>query len=184
MTLDDLHRSIAAALRRLEDEGARREREQARLAAKLDHLIEILAAGGTLGRGHPAALERSAQGAAAAVAPRVVLRAPVDKYRIVGPDIDCTARLPLCRARCCAFSFALCAQDLDEGVIRWELERPYLIRHEEDGYCTHLDRATLGCTVHARRPATCRGYDCREDARVWRDFEGRVPEELPDKLKR
>jgi len=55
--------------------------------------------------------------------------------------------------------------------VRWDHGRPYLIRHDADGACTHLDRALgTGCTVYAQRPATCRTYDCRTDPRIWRDF--------------
>ena len=103
------------------------------------------------------------------------LRQYIDKYQIEGADIDCAARIHLCQARCCSFTFPLSPQDLDEGGVRWDVEDPYMIRHDEDGYCSHLDRGTLGCTIHQRRPATCRQYDCRQDPRVWVDFEARVP---------
>jgi len=29
---------------------------------------------------------------------------------------------------------------VEEGVIRWEFGRPYLIAHGAVGYCVHLDR--------------------------------------------
>jgi Fe-S-cluster containining protein len=31
------------------------------------------------------------------------------------------------------------------------------------------------CTIYERRPGACRAYDCRRDARVWIDFEARIP---------
>jgi Fe-S-cluster containining protein len=31
------------------------------------------------------------------------------------------------------------------------------------------------CTIYERRPGACRAYDCRNDRRVWLDFEARVP---------
>lgn len=100
-----------------------------------------------------------------------------DKYAIPAeslPRIDCEARIPLCRAACCAMRFALSAQDLDEGVMRWELGQPYMNRVGPDGRCVHQDRATLGCTIYQHRPGVCRLYDCRNDKRVWLDFDRRV----------
>jgi Fe-S-cluster containining protein len=52
-----------------------------------------------------------------------------------------------------------------------------------DGYCSHMDRDTCGCTIYANRPVPCRGFDCRKDERIWLDFEGKVPNlaiEQPD----
>jgi len=101
-----------------------------------------------------------------------------DKYAIPPeklPDIDCEARLPLCGAACCSMRFALSAQDLDEGVVRWEYGQPYLIRHNlEVGRCVHQDPDTFRCGVYEKRPSVCRVYDCRKDARIWVDFEKRI----------
>jgi hypothetical protein len=96
------------------------------------------------------------------------------KYAVEGPDIPCAELIPLCRARCCTFVFALSTEDLDEGVIRFDYGQPYMIRQRSDGYCVHND-AALGCTAHAQRPRTCRLYDCRDDKRVWIDYEKRIP---------
>jgi hypothetical protein len=105
---------------------------------------------------------------------RLEIAAPVDKYAVVGAGPPCDELLPICGARCCRFAFPLSSQDLDEGVIRWDHGRPYLIRHDANGDCTHLDRARGGgCTAYEHRPATCRTYDCRNDPRVWIDFERR-----------
>jgi hypothetical protein len=38
-----------------------------------------------------------------------------------------------------------------------------------------MERGSCRCTVYDARPVPCRGFDCREDKRIWRDFEGRVP---------
>jgi Fe-S-cluster containining protein len=91
-----------------------------------------------------------------------------------GAAVVCESRVPLCRAACCKLPLALSKEDVAEGVVRWELDQPYMIAHAADGYCVHLDRETHGCTVYQRRPIPCRGYDCREDERVWVDFEGGV----------
>ena len=98
-----------------------------------------------------------------------------DKYTFSETvEIDCASRVHLCKAACCRMSFALSQQDVEEGVIRWDLGRPYLIAQDADGYCRHLDRETNCCTVRDQRPLPCRGYDCRSDKRVWVDFENRI----------
>jgi hypothetical protein len=101
---------------------------------------------------------------------RLHLADPVDKYDVVSEGPDCAAIIPICGARCCKLPFPLTTQDLDEGIIRFDVGLPYLIAHADDGHCVHLDRATRGCGVHANRPAICRAYDCRTDPRIWSDF--------------
>ncbi|HZS41326.1 MAG TPA: YkgJ family cysteine cluster protein [Polyangia bacterium] len=182
MDADDLYRAVAAALKRAHDAEARSDGELAEVRARLAQLVALLEARGAINDGHVRAIDRAGERARAAERPKVRLRQYVDKYQVPGGDIDCEARLHLCHARCCAFSFELSAQDLDEGVVRWELEQPYVIRHEADGYCTHVDRKTLGCTIYAKRPAACRGFDCRGDARVWLDFDARIPAPMPGGL--
>lgn len=100
----------------------------------------------------------------------------VDKYAMTDlPRIDCAALIPLCRGRCCKLSFPLSFQDLDEGVVQWDYARPYHIRRRDDEYCVHNDPATRGCTVYEQRPSTCRTFDCRNDKRIWIDFEKKIP---------
>jgi Fe-S-cluster containining protein len=100
----------------------------------------------------------------------------VDKYKSEGVDIPCAELLHLCKARCCSMHFSLSTQDLDEGVIRWDYGKPYQIRQRDtDKYCVHNHPETRGCTVHEFRPRVCRIYDCREDDRVWIDYEQRIP---------
>jgi len=36
---------------------------------------------------------------------------------------------------------------VEEVVIRWEFDRPYLIAHGAGGYCVHFDRRSYMCTV-------------------------------------
>ncbi|HEX5061177.1 MAG TPA: YkgJ family cysteine cluster protein [Kofleriaceae bacterium] len=99
-----------------------------------------------------------------------------NKYDVTSPDIPCAELLHLCQARCCRMGFPLSTADLDEGVIRWDYGQPYMIRQRaSDGFCVHNDPDTHGCTVHAHRPLVCRKYDCREDVRVWIDYEKRIP---------
>jgi Fe-S-cluster containining protein len=113
---------------------------------------------------------------------RVELGEPVDKYESTSPpDLDCAALFPICRARCCSLNFALTTQDLDEGVVKWDLGRPYLIRQSvETGRCVHQDVPTGRCGVYHHRPSICRTYDCRKDKRIWADFDRKIPGPYPD----
>jgi hypothetical protein len=114
---------------------------------------------------------------------RVHIGDPIDKYDVpplAGGGPPCFELLPLCEARCCSFEVPLSTQDLDEGVIRWDRGKPYLLLHEADRYCTHLSREGAGCTCYAQRPAPCREYDCREDPRVWIDYEKRIVAPRPE----
>lgn len=99
-----------------------------------------------------------------------------DKYALgeSSVQIDCDNRIPLCRGACCRLSFALTVQDLEEGRVKWDLGRPYMIRRGEDGYCHHVERGTKHCGIYESRPVVCRSYDCRKDKRIWEDFENRV----------
>jgi Fe-S-cluster containining protein len=108
--------------------------------------------------------------------PHIQIGPNIDKYKLDQlPVIDCEARIPLCQARCCTFAFPLTPQDLDERVVAWDYGRPYQIRRRADGYCTHNDPQTRACTIHAQRPGVCRNYDCRNDKRIWEDFDARIP---------
>lgn len=100
-----------------------------------------------------------------------------DKYSFDKiPDIDCQSCLKSCKAVCCKLPFALSKQDVYEGVVRWEFGRPYLIGHDEDGYCVHLNRDNYSCTAYDHRPVPCRGFSCRENEKwpVWKDFDRKV----------
>ncbi|HET9444250.1 MAG TPA: YkgJ family cysteine cluster protein [Acidimicrobiales bacterium] len=100
---------------------------------------------------------------------------PADKYAMEdGAAIDCAARLPSCQAACCRLRFALSEQDIHEGVVQWDIRQPYVNRQRADGYCAHSDEVDRSCQVYAHRPAVCRAYDCRQDARIWADFEAGV----------
>ena len=106
-----------------------------------------------------------------------------DKYAYERPvQIDCENRLALCRGACCRLRFALTVQDLEEGTVKWELGRPYMIRHQANGYCHHLDSETKGCGIYQSRPIVCRAYDCSKDKRIWADFENRIVSPNLDKL--
>jgi Fe-S-cluster containining protein len=102
----------------------------------------------------------------------VVLQEPdQDKYTFQsGAHVDCENRVHLCKAACCRMIFPLSRQDIDERIVNWNLEAPYLIAQTEDGHCRHLDRTSCRCTVREHRPIPCRAYDCKNDSRIWADF--------------
>jgi len=89
-------------------------------------------------------------------------------------NIDCERRLDVCKAACCRLRFALSRQDVEERIVQWEFGHPYFIAHGADGYCRHLDRNEQRCSIHENRPVPCRGYDCRNDNRIWSDFGKKV----------
>ncbi len=110
----------------------------------------------------------------------------VDKYKLEDlPKIDCESRLDMCKARCCKLVFALSFQDLDEGVLKWNYSQPYQISQKGEGYCIHHGGDSKGCLEYENRPAFCRNYDCRNDKRIWIDYEKRIvsPETELEKVK-
>ncbi len=153
---------------------------QADVAATLTALVDTLVARGLLPLGE---YERRRQRALDAQTleleerPAVQLGEAVDKYAVGPlPQIDCASLLHLCKGRCCSFTVFCSAQDLDERVVQWDYSRPYRIRRrDEDGYCVHSEPNTHHCNIYDKRPAVCRTYDCRNDRRIWRDFERRSP---------
>lgn len=99
----------------------------------------------------------------------------VSKYEFKGrAETDCDNYIPLCKAACCKLPLALSKEDVQEGIIRWELGNPYIISHNGSGYCAHMIIENFRCKVYDHRPIPCRGYDCRKDERVWLDFKKRI----------
>lgn len=88
--------------------------------------------------------------------------------------VNCAERMPVCHAVCCKLHFALTAGEVDAGRVRFDLGWPYMIRHDQDGYCAHNQRATGSCGVYADRPGVCRKYSCAGDERIWKDFDAMV----------
>lgn len=77
--------------------------------------------------------------------------------------LDCASNLLTCKAACCRLHFALTKEEVKRGRIRHDLSKPFFIARDEDGYCPHLDRTSLKCTVWEDRPVRCRNYDCMKD---------------------
>lgn len=100
-----------------------------------------------------------------------VQRADADKYDPqVETKIDCEKRIHICRGACCALTYPLALQDIQEGI-RWSLGNPFLNARGDDSYCVHWDKKTSRCSIYKQRPLVCRQYDCRNDSRIWLDFE-------------
>lgn len=85
--------------------------------------------------------------------------------------VNCSERLHICKAVCCKLHFALTAQEVESGQIKWDLGAPYYIRQETTGYCDHLDPNAKGCSIYNGRPGVCRRYSCAHDERIWKNFE-------------
>ena len=175
---DSLRGDLEDALRFLNHNTRASRLVQADAAATLTALVETLVAHGLLPQ---AEYERrrqralDAQKVALDESPEVQLGPAVDKYAITDvPAIDCAAIIPICKARCCTLTVHCSAQDLDEHVVQWDYSRPYRIRKREDGYCVHSEPDSGRCGIYDKRPAICRTYDCREDKRIWLDFEKRI----------
>lgn len=145
----------------------------------VEALAELLIAKGVV---HLRELEARKQAIASAAraertGPAVHLVATEDKYAApTGEPIDCENRLHLCRARCCKLWFALSVQDLEERIVRWNYAQPYAVAQREDGYCVHQEvDGSRRCGIYEHRPLVCRTYSCRDDRRIWLDFDGYVP---------
>ncbi len=85
--------------------------------------------------------------------------------------VNCSERLHICKSVCCRLHFALSAEEVESGIIKWDLGEPYHIRHESSGCCHHLDPGGSGCSIYKDRPTVCRNYSCAGDDRIWKDFE-------------
>lgn len=113
--------------------------------------------------------EMEAKGEAAE--PGVALRvdsAGVEKNFV---PVNCAERIHICKAACCRLSFALSAEEIESGRVKWDLGQPYLIRQETTGYCAHNDPRAKSCRIYQNRPGVCRNYSCARDERIWKDFE-------------
>lgn len=160
---------LIADVKRMVDELAGRK-DNADLVARLDYIVDLLILRGHLKPGHRRLLNK-----VRADRSTVFLAMFPDKHQVKGNDIDCPSLIHLCKARCCSYSVTLSPQDVAEAKLKWELYEPYrLAKDRTTGYCRYV-RADASCSVYEDRPATCRLYDCREDQRVWLDWENKIP---------
>jgi Fe-S-cluster containining protein len=154
----------------------------AELQQQFETLIEIMLAMGTMKPGHAELIKKLRRRVEAARKTMVELASEEDKHAVQGEPIDCASRLELCQARCCSFGVVLQRSDVEEGELEWDIDKPYRLARDPDGYCRHLGREDGWCQRYEHRPATCRRYSCKEDRRVWIDFEARIPAPLPSTL--
>lgn len=89
------------------------------------------------------------------------------------PDakVKCGSLMERCKAKCCTFTFALTKYEVEAGKIDHNQKRPFFIARDDDGYCPHLDRVSMECSVWDDRPLRCRRYDCTNDPHVWGESE-------------
>ncbi|MFC2005107.1 YkgJ family cysteine cluster protein [Chloroflexota bacterium] len=103
-----------------------------------------------------------------------VRRSDTDKESLSpAVNVDCEKRMHICKAACCTLAYPLSVQDINQGI-RWCLARPFMNAREADGYCMHLERDTLRCSIYEQRPLVCRQYSCHNDHRIWLDFDKMV----------
>ncbi|HEX5058173.1 MAG TPA: YkgJ family cysteine cluster protein [Kofleriaceae bacterium] len=165
-TLHDLE-LLAAAIAQRED--------HADLARRFEYLVDTLIFRGQLPESFRRVLKKISD-------KRSLVRLATfrDKYQVESADIDCASRIPLCKARCCSMEVTLSAQDVVEGGIPFQITEPYAMpRDAATKQCVCMDAAGA-CTIYDKRPGACRAYDCRNDPRVWIDFEARIATPLPE----
>jgi Fe-S-cluster containining protein len=85
--------------------------------------------------------------------------------------VNCNERMHICEAVCCKLNFALNAEEVEGGKVRWDLGRPYLIRQEKNCYCSHINLKSKQCNIYEHRPSVCKKYSCAQDTRIWKDFD-------------
>jgi Fe-S-cluster containining protein len=90
--------------------------------------------------------------------------------------VNCDERMHICKAVCCKLTFPLSAEEVESGIIQWELGRPYHNRTGKKGYCVHIAEkdGQCRCNIFDNRPKVCSRYSCAHDQRIWTDFEGMV----------
>src|ERR1051325_8234248 len=67
----------------------------------------------------------------------VALRVDADEVSEQPVLVDCAARMHICKAVCCRLDFALSRSEVEAGNVKWDLGRPYFIRHDTKGRCAH-----------------------------------------------
>lgn len=177
-----MEEELLTLARQLAASNERTEQMVAELASVIETLLTILAKKGELDEGHLRVVQKLRKHAKLIQTPQIQLERAPDKYAVENSEVDCAARMHLCHGRCCAFSIPLSAQDLREGKLEWQIDKPYYLAKASTGYCTYQQEATGFCGNYEHRPATCRRYDCRDDSRVWIDFEKMIPAPMPPEL--
>ena len=149
------------------------------LRALLAQVVDILRHRGDINDGHARLLDKIARRARRPDKPVVKLAVIVDESEVTNADLDCASLHPICQARCCTLNVHLGEQDVRDGKLEWEIRDPYSLPRAGDGYCIYLGREDGRCGCYHDRPGICRTYDCRQDKRIWVDFDKRIPAEMP-----
>ncbi len=87
-------------------------------------------------------------------------------------EVDCAARVHICKTVCCRFKLALTREEVERGL-KFDIDNPYIMRKGSDGYC--YETKDGGCGIYESRPVACRTYSCAKDKRVWEDFDRMIP---------
>src|SRR5262249_13311849 len=179
---DALDRQVQQAFLRTNTALGENHADLVAVATTVQALVDLLVARGVVGA---AELEAALAGAAARLdasplAKRGMVRTSEllrDKYQEPNAEVDCESRMPVCKGACCGCRVPLSTQDVLEGHVKWDLGNPYYLRKtdEPERRCVHQSTTSGFCTVYDRRPLACRSYTCRNDARIWKDFDRRVP---------
>jgi Fe-S-cluster containining protein len=177
----DLDEMLEQAAVRGEVRSAETEADMRQLAAGLRALSQLLVEHGVVSASEIEArielTQRELEAGARSRTQPVRLNVLPDKLDQPNEEVDCASRFALCRGACCSMEVPLSVADVEEGALRWDISRPYLLRRGDDGRCQHQDRQTFFCGAYETRPAPCRAYSCRGDTRIWRDFDKRIPNE-------
>ena len=89
---------------------------------------------------------------------------------IPADDLRCAT----CQACCCQLPVrVLPGDDPPEHLVDEDDEGYLILAKADDGWCVALDRASMRCTIYARRPFVCRefaegGGDCADVRADWR----------------
>lgn len=175
---DDVRPLLRTAL----ESNERTEQIVAELASVIESLLQILSHKAELSEGHLKMIAKLRRHAKLATTPKIDLDNTTDKYAVENSPVDCASRMHLCHGRCCGFDIKLSRQDLREGKLEWQIDQPYHLAKQPTGYCVYQNNDSGFCGNYEHRPATCRRYDCREDKRVWLDFEAMIPAPMPEVL--
>jgi Fe-S-cluster containining protein len=75
------------------------------------------------------------------------------------PKRESNAHCNTCKASCCRLQVLLFDDPgVPPSMIASSDWGGQVMRREEDGWCTALDRNTLRCTIYEQRPQLCRDY--------------------------
>jgi Fe-S-cluster containining protein len=100
----------------------------------------------------------------------VAIRVDEENDSLQAVKVNCEEYLPICKAVCCRLGFALTTKEIESGLLKWELGKPYQNRRKTDGYCYHIVNDNKCCNIYTERPSVCRKYNCSSDKRIWKDY--------------